>query len=63
VISKQAAEYMYAAGSTRTCGTCSMFRDNGEQGACQLVRGVIRRSDTCKYWERKRDMTPKGEKR
>lgn len=46
---KAEAEYRKATGDER-CGNCSMFRYPHD---CTLVQGVIRTSDTCKYWEAK----------
>lgn len=50
MISKQSADYRAATGQKR-CGNCSMYRTGGK---CTLVRGLIKPSDTCKYWEAKK---------
>lgn len=47
MISKQEARYHKAQTLSRSCGTCSMYRP----GRCTLVRGEIKASDTCRYWE------------
>ena len=51
MISKQTASYNDISAG-RQCGACDMFKP---EHSCTLVSGVISRSGTCRYWEKRKD--------